>query len=121
MITCTMRLRSASKIAPVPRKPFIGGNITLGRLLGQHIYNRLITGKILRPNIVFIYAHVAERSTRCGNHCWRSSYVIDGASQSAYACQQHFRTDVASLPLPTVVVGRAREGRNKSEPWIFSL
>ena len=85
------------------------------------MYGSLIACKLFCPNIVFIYAHLAECSTRRRSHRWRSSYVINGTSQDADVREKHLQSDMPSLPLPTVVVGRAREGRNKTEPWICSL
>src|SRR5271169_7075765 len=80
-----------------------------------------IASKLFRPNIVFIYAHLTQCLARYRNHRWRTSYVIDGASQDADVREKHLQADIPSLPLPTVVVGRARQGRNKAESWIVAL
>src|SRR4029077_11023377 len=121
MMSCTTRLRSAPKVAPVPRNPFIGKDSPTNHSLHPKGSRFSIADKLFRPNIVFIYAHFTERSARRCDHRWRPSYVIDRASQNAHMCEKHFRADTSNLPLPTVIVGHAREGRNKAEPWICAL
>src|SRR5713101_2513099 len=121
MMSCTTRLRSAPKVAPVPRKPFIEEKSTCYSSVPPRYLWFLIAGKLFRPNIVFIYAYLTERATRRRDHWWRSSYVIDRTSQDSYMGEKHFRANVPSLPLPTVTIGHAREGRNKAEPWICTL
>src|SRR5208282_2403032 len=49
----------------------------------------------------FIYTHLTECSARCRNHRWRTSYVIDRASQDADVREKHLQANVSSLPLPT--------------------
>src|ERR1700674_5639833 len=122
MMSCTTRLRSAPKGAPVPRKPPVGKKEnTANHPLRPQIHDFSIAGKLFRPNIVFVYANLTKRSARSCDHRWRPSYVIDRASQDAHVCEKHFRADTSNLPLPTVIVGHAREGGNKAEPWICTL
>jgi hypothetical protein len=65
---------------------------------------------------VFIYTQLTKHLARRCNHRWRPSYVINRTSQDSHMREEHFRVDVPSLPLPTVIIGHAREGRNKAEP-----
>src|ERR1700675_4226087 len=123
MTNCTTRFRSAPKVAPVPRKPFIERiDNTANHPLRSYIYELSISRKLFRPNIVFINSELTERLTRRCHHHWRTSYVIDWTSHNSDLCKKHLRTDVSGFPLPTcTIVATARERRNKPESWIDAL
>src|SRR5438132_7631153 len=81
-----------------------------------------IAGKLFRPDIIFIYPDFIKRlACRLYHHRWPRD-VIDRAAQVAYVRGEHFRADVSCLSLPSpVILGDAREGRNKPEPGISPL
>src|SRR6266404_2483065 len=81
-----------------------------------------VASKLFRPDIIFIYPDFIKRSAcRLYHHRWPRD-VIDRAAQVAYVRGEHFRADVSSLSLPSpVILGDAREGRNKPEPRISPL
>ena len=81
-----------------------------------------VASKLFRPDIIFIYPEFIKRSACCLYHHRRACDVIDRAAQVAYVRGEHFRADVSSLSLPSpVILGDAREGRNKPEPGISPL
>src|ERR1700758_1195559 len=124
MRICTIRLRSAPKVAPVPRNPFVRAKDNIGRSGAPPSLPLVLSVacKLFCPDVIVIYTGFMKRSLRRGDHCWWPGNVIDRDVELTYVGREEFPADVSSLSFPPKVsFDNAREGRNKAEPWICLL
>ena len=120
MTSCTTRLRSAPKVAPVPRKPFIEKKSTCYSSVPPRYLWFINSRKTLPSEFVFIYAYLTERAPRRRDHCWRSSYVIDRTSQDSHVCEKHFPGWRGSSGTIDVLLGSELPASDRLGPMLTS-